>query len=240
MSDRAQLYTYKGSCCAACGCRVEEMIARYGTFNRLFHFHHVDPTSKDRAYKRLMAQRLSRAQLDEIDKCVLLCVECHGILHAQNITAELKLSAQMDSRIVAQVVRGWVKADFRERELTFVTNEPYALHPCEVRVGKLQPTRLFLCEIEQENHLHQWLREIDQHRRIEIYSFQHRRVAMCIDHIEGRNLSVTQLIGFPLTQIDFYATNVPGEVIFFRNGVVLTKSGAVHTQGTVRYEMNLI
>jgi hypothetical protein len=66
MSKRATQLQYKGNCCDSCGLSVTEMLDRYGTFERMFEFHHVDPTSKDRQYERMMRQNLSRRQFDEI------------------------------------------------------------------------------------------------------------------------------------------------------------------------------
>lgn len=240
MNLRTQLYKYKGNRCAACGLTIEEMLSRHGTFNRLFHFHHVDPTSKANDYKRLMAQRLSRRQLDEVDKCVLLCVHCHNLIHAQEIRATLTLSAQVDKRLVLQVIHGWAKADLVDRRLTFVSSEPYLLHPCHVTLSNQQPQLLLLREIEEESNLLSWLRNISEHKNIEIYSHHHRRIAMKLTHIEGKRVSVVQMIGFPVLQLEFYATNVPDEEIYFRNGVVVMKSGEVHTSGEVSYEINLL
>ena len=239
MSDRAPLYKYKGNRCAACGLAVEEMIARHGTFNRMFQFHHIDPDSKDRHYKRLMSQRLTRRQMDEIDKCVLLCTQCHATMHAQEITGTLRLSVQLNKRLVSQSLKGWVKADFVDRRLAFVTNEPYLLHPCEIRIGSEAPKSLCLIEIEEDSNLHDWLRKIEHHKHIEIYSFRDRKVVMQLDHVEGKRIAVKQAIGFPLTRLELHATNVPGEKIYFRNGIVLMASGAIHSTGVISYELSL-
>jgi len=101
------------------------MLERHGTFERMFEFHHVEPTTKDRHYQRLMSQRLSRRKLDEMDKCVLLCRNCHGLVHAQNIRAQLTLSIDFQNRIVSQSVSGWVKVDRVSKTFRFVTNERY-------------------------------------------------------------------------------------------------------------------
>lgn len=240
MDQRTQLYEYKGNRCAVCGLAIKEMLARHGTFKRLFHFHHVDPTSKANDYKRLMAQRLSRRQLDEVDKCVLLCVQCHNLIHAQEIRATLTFSVEVDSRVVLQNIQGWATADLLEKRLVFVSCEPYLLHPCQVTLGDQPPKLLLLREIEENSNLPQWFRDIAEHKSVEIYSHRHKCVAMKINHIGANRISVVQLIEFPVSQIDFFATNVPGEQIYFRNGVVLMKSGKVHTSGKVRYEADLL
>jgi hypothetical protein len=134
MSNREQLYAYKGNRCGCCGLDVALIVARYGTFHRMFNVHHIDLGAKDGEYKRLMSQRLSRRQMDELDKCALLCVQCHATLHAQEILGTLNLSVQVEQRLVRQTIKGWVKADMVERKLFFVTNEPYLLHPYEITV----------------------------------------------------------------------------------------------------------
>jgi hypothetical protein len=236
MADRAQLYQYKGNRCACCGLTVPEMIERFGTFNRMFEFHHVDPDSKDRHYKRLMAQRLSRKQMDEIDKCVLLCTQCHATVHAQDIRGTLKISVQLDGRLVFQTLSGWVRADLVDRKFTFLTNEPYLLHPCEVNFHH-QPS-LRLCAIEVAARLSSWLDEIEVHKAIEVVSLRDRAVALRLEHIEGEKVSVKQMISFPLMELEFHAHNVP-EVIYLRNGFALMESGAIHSKGVVSYEVTL-
>lgn len=235
MSNREQLYTYKGNRCASCGLEVEDMIERYGTFDRMFEFHHVVPSTKDRDYKRLMAQRLSRRQMDELDKCVLLCTQCHRIIHAQNNTGTLELAVEVGRRRVTQRVHGWIRTDRVAKQVSFVTNEPYLLEPCEVRAGQEAPRLMFLVEIERSDNLQRWLAQLEQHRNVEIVSLRDRKRFMRIEHIEGDQFTVTQAIGFPVTSFEFVPRDVPDEVVFFRNGVVLTKKGNVHTSGQVTY-----
>ena len=202
----------------------------------MFQFHHVDPDSKDKQYKRLMSQRLSRRQMDEIDKCVLLCTQCHATIHAQEIKASLKLSVQFESRVVYQTFQGWVQADLRDRALTFVTNEPYLLHPCEVTVGEQTPMFLFATEVSER--LFEWMEEIDHHKKIEVFSIRDRRVVLQLTHISENRIAIEQAIKFPLMQMEFHASNVPGEVIFIRNGFALMGSGAIHSDGIASYELN--
>lgn len=239
MTHRAQLYQYKGNRCVSCGLTVTEMIERFGTFNRMFEFHHVNPDTKDRHYKRLMAQRLSRRQMDEIDKCVLLCNRCHAILHAQEITATLQLSAEFKRRTVRQDFQGWIRADKVAKSLTFVTNQPYLLELCEVRVGGQAPILLFLVEVEQEGNLRRWLAEIEQHKTIDIRSLRNRRHFMHVEQVHGSQISVTQALGLPITALEFYPIDRPNEVIFFRNGFILTATGEVHSEGQVTYNCTL-
>jgi hypothetical protein len=186
-----------------------------------------------------MAQRLNRRQMDEIDKCVLLCTQCHAIIHAQEITATLELSAELDRRLVRQQFQGWIRADKVAKSFTFVTNQPYLLEPCELRLGDQDPRLLFLVEIEQERNLHSWLAEIQDHKAIEIRALSSRRHFMRIDHVAGSQIRVRQSLGLPITALEFYPVNQPTEIFFFRNGFLLTATGEIHSVGEVTYSCTL-
>lgn len=73
---KRQAVEYKGGCCIVCG------------YNRYFGalvFHHLDPETKDFT----ICQRRFRSILkikNELDKCALLCINCHRRLHAGVIT----------------------------------------------------------------------------------------------------------------------------------------------------------
>ena len=240
MADRSPLYQYKGNRCASCGLSVPEMVDRYGTFNRMFEFHHVDPTIKDKHYRKLMAQRLSRRQMDEIDKCVLLCTHCHAVIHAQEIVATLELSAQLNRRIAKQQFHGWIRADGVAKTLTFVTNEPYLLQPCEIRLGTQVPRTLFIIEIDQDKNLRSWLADIEQHKIVEIRSLTNPKHFMRIRHTSPGFMSVTQTLGLPITSLEFHPVEKPKDRIFIRNGIWLSSSGDVLTEGELNYTCSLL
>jgi hypothetical protein len=239
MSDRLQLLEYKGNRCTGCGEGVQEVLAKYGTIKRLFHFHHIDPTHKAHDYSLLMKRRLSRSQLLELDKCVLLCVKCHSLAHALEIRAALTLSVQIDNRTVKQRIHGWAITDQITRTFTFLSNEPFMLDVCEVRIGK-EPLRTLLTrEILESSNLHAWLQRMSQYKNIEVYSHYLRRVALKIVHIDGKVLSVEQNIGFPIMQGEFKEEKPGNEEFFLQNGLLLTKAGTVQTSGTVKFQLTL-
>ncbi len=219
---------------------IADMLARYGTFNRMFEFHHVNKDTKDKNYKRLMAQRLSRKQIAEIDKCVLLCRQCHGIIHAQEITCTLELSVELNKRRVKQELKGWARFDSVAKQFTFVSNQPYLLELCQVRVGNKEPVLMFLIEIEKEMNLQRWFYDIASYGRVEIISQSVRHRYMTIEHVEGNKVSVTQSLGFPITALEFHPTDQPSEKIFFHNGIILTASGDFQSSGQLSYNCALL
>lgn len=62
---------YLGGCCSSCG----------GTFHpSIYEFHHLDPMTKDRDPSKML--QLSQGRLQkELDKCKLLCANCHRLEH---------------------------------------------------------------------------------------------------------------------------------------------------------------
>ena len=62
---------YLGGVCKQC----------HGTFHpAIFEFHHRDPTTKDADPSKLFNRSWERI-LEEIDKCDLLCANCHRLIH---------------------------------------------------------------------------------------------------------------------------------------------------------------
>lgn len=64
---------YKGGVCVQCGYKYT------GENAAAFDFHHVNPVEKDTNLR--MANSLARLQ-KEVEKCILLCSNCHRVLHA--------------------------------------------------------------------------------------------------------------------------------------------------------------
>jgi len=65
---------YKGGCCSNCG---------YNKSLSALDFHHLDSTIKDpdwNNYKRVFSNKYAK----ELDKCILLCSNCHREIHDTN------------------------------------------------------------------------------------------------------------------------------------------------------------
>lgn len=73
---------YKGGVCSECGfVATEETIAA-------FDFHHTNALEKEYTPSDMLMLRRSKV-LKELDKCVLLCSNCHRILHHRQYRAKL-------------------------------------------------------------------------------------------------------------------------------------------------------
>lgn len=63
---------YKGGICVDCK----------GTFHpSVYDFHHLDETKKDFQIASLNSTKLTDKIISELDKCVLLCANCHRLRH---------------------------------------------------------------------------------------------------------------------------------------------------------------
>jgi 5-methylcytosine-specific restriction endonuclease McrA len=63
---------YKGGKCQICG---------YDKCSRALSFHHLDPSKKDFTISARGLTRSWTKLQEEIDKCVLLCANCHMEVH---------------------------------------------------------------------------------------------------------------------------------------------------------------
>jgi len=63
---------YKGGKCNRCG---------YDDHYAALQFHHMDPTTKDVMWNKLRLRSWDKIVV-ELDKCDLLCANCHSIEHA--------------------------------------------------------------------------------------------------------------------------------------------------------------
>ena len=70
---RLMAIEYKGGCCRICG---------YNRCLKALEFHHLDPTKKDFGISSKGYARSWEKVKNEIEKCVLLCANCHREFHA--------------------------------------------------------------------------------------------------------------------------------------------------------------
>ncbi len=62
---------YKAEGCSICG---------YNKCDKALHFHHLDPNEKEITISRLRSHAVDRL-IEEIEKCIVLCANCHYELH---------------------------------------------------------------------------------------------------------------------------------------------------------------
>lgn len=238
-TNRAQLYKYKGNRCASCGESVENMVKRYGTFNRMIEFNHIDPKSKHKDYDNLIRRVISTEQIDEVDKCVLLCRKCHGILHAQNIDGYMEITVNFDGRNVSQKLNGQFIVDKLDKEITFLSNQKLLLEPYLVKVGGEPEKVLCALELETESFLASRFLNLESHKSIVIQSIDGKRELMKAEYIEGRKAKFSQALGFPIFMMQLSENEGDPPYLWIRNGMLLTKNGEIIIKGTISCEVKL-
>lgn len=239
MANRAQLYKYRGDYCSHCGKSVEEMMARYGTFNRMFEFHHVEPEQKHSDYTALMKRTISVEQIEEVDKCLLLCRDCHGIIHAQNNQGSIVVSSTIEGRSVSQKLKGWFVADNLEGTLRFVSNDRNLLVPCQVTLGEVEPEGYFILELMQDERLLEWLRDIESHKSIKVVSLPNQELLLEISFESEKRVNVRMALGLPIFAMNFDVSEGNLSYLWLRNGIVLSKEGELYSRGDIRFPLDL-
>jgi hypothetical protein len=77
LKRKIELIERKGGCCIKCG---------YNKNISALEFHHIDPTKKD---YQLDVRKLSNSKMEdlvkEVEKCDLLCANCHRETHSPNL-----------------------------------------------------------------------------------------------------------------------------------------------------------
>ena len=79
---RKKLKDIKGSCCCLCG---------YSKCLAALQFHHIDPKNKKFGITEAIKSKIKVTKqeiLEEIEKCILVCANCHFEIHSPDIGAE--------------------------------------------------------------------------------------------------------------------------------------------------------
>lgn len=70
---KEMLINYKGGKCVRCG---------YDKCARALQFHHNDPTQKDFGISKQLNRDITELKA-EVDKCILVCANCHAEIHQE-------------------------------------------------------------------------------------------------------------------------------------------------------------
>ena len=73
---KIEAISYKGSVCERCKLHLKD------THYTVFDFHHSDPKEKDFDWSKMRLCSVKKLT-NELDKCILLCANCHRIIHAE-------------------------------------------------------------------------------------------------------------------------------------------------------------
>lgn len=77
---------YKGGSCVICN---------YNKCMGALEFHHLDPNEKDFSISNLKKYKFSKIVISELDKCILLCSNCHRELHSGLVVVPLGIEPRI-------------------------------------------------------------------------------------------------------------------------------------------------
>jgi hypothetical protein len=214
---------------------VQEMMERYGTFHRMFEFHHINPETKAKNYNNLIRQKISTDQLEEIDKCVLLCRQCHGVMHAQNIKAKLNLTVDYGERSVSQEFNGQIIYDAVENQMRFFSEEKILLNPYILRRTNEEDELLFGVDLGSGTFFKDILGTLEGGEQFEVFFADSGKLMLRATHT-GKNIKVEHNIGFGFLEIEANDKQKK-EFIWYRNGLLLNSTGEVISKGVINYTL---
>jgi hypothetical protein len=214
------------------------MIAQFGTFQRIFEFNHIDPAKKHPNYDNLIRRTISTEQLDEIDKCVLLCRICHGIAHQQNVNAEVMVRVKAGGRQIEQRFKGQLIRNFITRKSTFFTDEKVLLHPYRVFAGQDMPRIVFGLEL-WKGEMISLIRRLSDTTTLRITSWDDKPL-LEMEYDGDGGYRAKQDISFPVFECEFHKEKNDPVLLWVRNGIGLTRDGEVLHNGLLNYEAKIV
>lgn len=236
MSKEIQL-KYKGNKCSACGLSVKEMLERWGTFKRMTEFHHVEESKKADNYNALIRRKLCTEQLDELDKCILLCSNCHKLIHAQNIKANLDIKLEFEGNVYTQEIVGWVIIDFREKKMRIYTDKKDLLRLYQIKIGAEQAKVIPGVEMDSPEFFSNLFKGLRNYKMFEIRNAQNTKVLMRGTYLGSNEIELKQAVEFPFLE---YEWNENGVRSWARNGKILDENGHFLVEGTITTQIELI
>lgn len=233
MGNRAQLYKYKGNCCSSCGISIHEMVERFGTFERVFELHHIDPNKKADNYSNLIKRKISSEQLDEVDKCVLLCRICHGLIHAQNIHTRVNITVDYEQRSISQDLSGWLIVDKVANSTKFFAEERLLLSQYFEQYNDDEPSVIFGVDLEDGQRYQNAVTGLTEGQSYRIWDAKSNELMLKASKTgQGIELDINVKFGF----IEIDASEAPkGSRFWYRNGYRLLENGDVETEGIFKF-----
>ena len=206
------------------------MLERFGTFNRMFELHHIDPKKKASDYDNLIKQQLSTLQLDELDKCILLCRTCHGLVHAQNTQVKALLSIDFGGRKVEQELSGWLVVDAKDCSIQFLCEEKLLIEPYIEQLASGSRNLIYGVDIKEPSRFLENIKALQEGESYLILSAASNKVLLRVSR-NGDDLKVEQDLEFRFLEMDGSNTK-KGKRFWFRNGILLQDDGEAFSKGT--------
>lgn len=145
----------------------------------------------------------------------------------------MEVTVNIDGQKATQRFKGQAIVDLKENHFTFLTNERMLLNPYHVKIGASKPRTLFGIQLERENFLISFLKNINKSKTIKIFFWGTHNIAMEAEYICGRNIILKHDISFPGFTAELMGNKGDSPAIWIRNGIALTKEGEIIKSGIV-------
>lgn len=110
--NKLELIRYKGGKCEQCGYNKP--------YVSVYHFHHINPEEKDFTVSKHINRSLNSLK-KEVDKCQLLCSNCHHELHDTLTVQQLDKSIELLSSLSIDQLKQRAERRQKERKRQFCT-----------------------------------------------------------------------------------------------------------------------
>ncbi len=214
------------------------MIEQTGDFRRIFELNHVDPRKKHPDYDNLIRRTISTEQLDEVDKCVLLCRNCHGITHQQNINGELAVRVKAGGRQIEQRFSGQLIRNHLTGKAKFFTDEKVLLHPYRVYVGDNNPRIAFGLELWRGEMI-SLIRQLPTTTRLRVTTWDDKPM-LDLEYDGDGGYRAKQDISFPVISCELQQERNDPVFLWIRNGIGLARDGEVMHDGLLSYSAKIV
>jgi len=179
--------------------------------------------------------------LDEVDKCVLLCSVCHGVLHGQRGQGTLTITnvvrgKEMSQTITGQIIMQLPLNESEKPKLSFFSDEKINIIPYRVYCGGKRPRILTSGELEQNNLLLKFTSETKNGQPFEVRNLDGRGL-FHVERADDELLKVTARYCFSLIEAELLGDD--GEpALWVRKGKALfNRKGTIGTEGEYSFHV---
>lgn len=236
VDDRHLRINYKGGRCAVCKRSIAAIERRFLTSKGTHDFNHIDPLQKSPIYDKLIRRVISAEQLDELDKCNLLCKICHGIWHNQRVKGVATVTTKLpDGRVVKKRVRhhGMMEIKNGKPRLHFFADEPCHLGVFMYRLGGGRA--VYRLGFELEKDLQRLLLATRRRRTLAIWDA--KGLVFKADRLDSARLKFAFLVRFSVGKCEFRTDDPNYSHVWVRCGKMIIKGRGVRDTGQVSGEM---
>jgi hypothetical protein len=232
VDDRHLRLEYMGGRCAICRRGIKAVERRYLTSKGAFEFNHIDPSRKSPIYVKLIRRMISAAQLDELDKCNLLCRICHGIWTNQRLKGKSQVTIALpDGRVVKKRLRhhGLIEFQNGKPKIYLFADEPCYLEIYGYRLGSGKA--VYRVGFELEKTLLKLLLATRRRRNLRIWD--RKGLAFEAERLDASRMRFQYVVRFSILKFEGKPDDQESPHVWTRNGKMVVKGHGVRKTGQV-------